>query len=70
VIIRTSENIRKIVVEKVERQANSEKGEDDSEEGVDNEEEEEERNHVLKVHEVIAEAVKIYVYNSTFSNIL
>ena len=36
------------MVEQVERQANSEKGEDDSEEGVDNEDEEEERNQPLR----------------------
>ena len=57
VFIRICENIRKIVVEKVERQVNSEKGEDDSEGGEDDEgDEEEERNHVLKVHKVIVEA--------------
>jgi len=48
------------VVEKVERQVNSEKGEDDSEgdgeEDEEEEEEEEERDRVLKVHKVIAEA--------------
>ena len=56
-IIRICEDIRKIVVEKVERQVSSEKGENDSEGGEDDEgEEEEERNHVLKVHKVIGEA--------------
>ncbi|CUS08818.1 unnamed protein product [Tuber aestivum] len=57
VIVRICEGIREIVIEKVERQVNGEKDEDDSEDEEDEAGgEEEERNRVLKVHKVIAEA--------------
>jgi len=49
-IIRICEGITQVVVEKVERQGNGEKGEGNNEEEDEEDEEEgEERNHVLKV---------------------